>query len=219
MSADNDKKAAAEAALEFIHSGDIVGVGTGSTANHFINFLGQIKSKIDGAVASSEASAALLREQGIEVFELNQVGKLPVYVDGADEITKHGYMIKGGGGALTREKIVAQASDKFICIADDSKLVDVLGGFPLPVEVIPMARSMVARYLALQGGHPEYREAFLTDNGNMILDVRNLRIINPVEMEAQFNQMPGVVTVGLFAKRGSNVSLLGGAQGVTRLDH
>ncbi len=219
MSTDNQKKAAAEAALEYVHSGDIVGVGTGSTANYFIDFLGQNKAKIEGAVASSEASASLLREKGIEMFELNQVGKLPVYVDGADEITQHGSMIKGGGGALTREKILAQASDKFICIANDSKLVDVLGEFPLPIEVIPMARSMVARYLVLQGGQPDYRDGFITDNGNVILDVRNLRIINPVEMEANFNQIPGIVTVGLFAKRGANVSLIGGNGGVKKINH
>ncbi len=217
MSADSYKQAAAEAAMDYINYGDIVGVGTGSTANHFIELLGQNKNKIEGAVASSEASANLLRERGIEVFELNQVGTLPIYVDGADEVTKHGYMIKGGGGALTREKIVAQASEKFICIADDTKLVDVLGAFPLPIEVIPMARSLVARFLAKQGGQPEYREGFITDNGNMILDVRNLNIVDPIEMESKFNQMPGVVTIGLFAKRGADVTLLGGAGGVEKI--
>lgn len=217
-SADDMKKAAAEAALEYINSGDIVGVGTGSTANHFIDFLGQIKGKIEGAVASSEASARLLRGHGIEVMELNNVGDLPVYVDGADEATQHGYMIKGGGGALTREKIVAQASEKFVCIADDSKLVDVLGDFPLPVEVIPMARSLVARYLVDLGGQPEYRVGFITDNGNIILDVRNMRIVDPKKLEAQLNQMPGVVTNGLFAFRGADVMLFGGANGVQKIE-
>jgi ribose 5-phosphate isomerase A len=217
-SADNMKKAAAEAALEYINNGDIVGVGTGSTANHFIDFLGRIKGKIEGAVASSEASAKLLRAQGIEVMELNNVGDLPVYVDGADEATQHGYMINGGGGALTREKIVAQASEKFVCIADDSKLVSVLGAFPMPVEVIPMARSLVARYLVDLGGQPEYRAGFVTDNGNIILDVRNLQIVDPKKLETQLNQMPGVVTNGLFAHRGADVMLFGGANGVEKIE-
>ncbi len=217
-SADDLKKAAAEAALEYINSGDVVGVGTGSTANHFIDFLGRIKGRIDGAVASSEASAKLLRGHGIEVMELNNVGDLPVYVDGADEATQHGYLIKGGGGALTREKIVAQASEKFVCIADDSKLVDVLGEFPLPVEVIPMARSLVARYLVDLGGQPEYRVGFVTDNGNIILDVRNMRIVDPKDLETRLNQMPGVVTNGLFAHRGADVMLFGGASGVEKIE-
>ena len=216
--ADDMKKAAAEAALDYINSGDIVGVGTGSTANHFIDFLGQIKGRIEGAVASSEASAKRLRSHGIEVMELNNVGDLPIYVDGADEATRHGYMIKGGGGALTREKIVAQASEKFICIADDSKLVDVLGEFPLPVEVIPMARSLVARYLVDLDGQPEYRVGFVTDNGNIILDVRNMQIIDPKKLETQLNQMPGVVTNGLFAHRGADVMLFGGADGVNKIE-
>lgn len=216
--ANDMKKAAAEAALEYINNGDIVGVGTGSTANHFIDFLGQIKGRIEGAVASSEASAKRLRSHGIEVMELNNVGDLPVYVDGADEATKHGYMIKGGGGALTREKIVAQASEKFICIADDSKLVEVLGEFPLPVEVIPMARSLVARYLVDLDGQPEYRLGFVTDNGNIILDVRNMQIVDPKKLETQLNQMPGVVTNGLFAHRGADVMLLGGASGVQKIE-
>lgn len=217
-SADDMKKAAAEAALEYINSGDIVGVGTGSTADHFIDFLGQIKGRIEGAVASSEASAKRLRSHGIEVMELNNVGDLPVYVDGADEATRHGSLIKGGGGALTREKIVAQASEKFVCIADDSKLVEVLGEFPLPVEVIPMARSLVARFLVDQGGQPEYRIGFVTDNGNIILDVHNMRIVDPRDMETRMNQMPGVVTNGLFAHRGADVMLLGGAGGVTKIE-
>ncbi|MCP4010341.1 MAG: ribose-5-phosphate isomerase RpiA [Proteobacteria bacterium] len=217
-SADDMKKAAAEAALEYINSGDIVGVGTGSTANYFIDLLGRIKGRIDGAVASSEASAKLLRGHGIEVMELNNVGDLPLYVDGADEATQHGYLIKGGGGALTREKIVAQASEKFVCIADDSKLVDVLGDFPLPVEVIPMARSLVARYLVDLGGQPEYRVGFVTDNGNIILDVRNMRIVDPKDLETRLNQMPGVVTNGLFAHRGADVMLFGGASGVEKIE-
>jgi ribose 5-phosphate isomerase A len=217
-SADDMKKAAAEAALEYINNGDIVGVGTGSTANHFIDFLGQIKGRIEGAVASSEASAKLLRGHGIEVMELNNVGDLPVYVDGADEATQHGYLVKGGGGALTREKIVAQASEKFVCIADHSKLVDVLGEFPLPVEVIPMARSLVARYLVDLGGQPEYRVGFVTDNGNIILDVRNMRIVDPKTLETQLNQMPGVVTNGLFAHRGADVMLFGSESGVEKIE-
>ncbi len=217
-SVDDMKKAAAEAALEYINSGDIVGVGTGSTANHFIDYLGQIKGRIEGAVASSEASARLLRGHGIEVMELNNVGNLPVYVDGADEATQHGYMIKGGGGALTREKIIAQASEKFVCVADASKLVDVLGEFPLPVEVIPMARSLVARYLVDLGGQPEYRAGFITDNENIILDVHNMRIVDPKTLETQLNQMPGVVTNGLFAHRGANVMLFGGASGVNKIE-
>jgi ribose 5-phosphate isomerase A len=217
-SADDMKKAAAEAALEYINNGDIVGVGTGSTVNHFIDYLGQIKGKIEGAVASSEASATLLRSHGIEVMELNNVGDLPVYVDGADEATQHGYLIKGGGGALTREKIVAQASEKFVCIADDSKLVDVLGEFLLPIEVIPMARSLVARFLVDLGGQPEYRAGFVTDNGNIILDVRNMQIVDPKTLETRLNQMPGVVTNGLFAHRGADVMLFGGSSGVEKVE-
>ena len=217
-SADDMKKAAAEAALEYINNGDIVGVGTGTTANHFIDYLGQIKGKIEGAVASSEASATLLRSHGIEVMELNNVGDLPVYVDGADEATQHGYLIKGGGGALTREKIVAQASAKFVCIADDSKLVDVLGEFLLPIEVIPMARSLVARFLVDLGGQPEYRVGFVTDNGNIILDVRNMQIVDPKTLETRLNQMPGVVTNGLFAHRGADVMLFGGSSGVEKIE-
>lgn len=217
-SANDMKKAAAEAALEYINNGDIVGVGTGTTANHFIDYLGQIKGKIEGAVASSEASATLLRSHGIEVMELNNVGDLPVYVDGADEATQHGYLIKGGGGALTREKIVAQASEKFVCIADDSKLVDVLGEFLLPIEVIPMARSLVARFLVDLGGQPEYRVGFVTDNGNIILDVRNMQIVDPKTLETRLNQMPGVVTNGLFAHRGADVMLFGGSSGVEKIE-
>ena len=208
------KSMVAEAALEYIESGDIVGVGTGSTTNLFIDGLAKIKAKIDGAVASSEASASRLTEHGIEVLDLNNTGPLRIYVDGADEATKHFHLIKGGGGALTREKIVAEASDKFICIADQGKLVERLGKFPLPVEVIPMARSMVARSLTKMGGQPELRTGFTTDNGNIILDVHNLEILDPVDMECQINQLPGVVTVGLFARRAADILLLGSKTGV-----
>ncbi len=209
MSPDELKKAAAEAAVEYIQVGDVIGVGTGSTANYFIDALAAVKGKIDGTVASSEASADRLRDHGIQVLDPGQVGTLPLYVDGADEATRHLHLIKGGGGALTREKIVAQMSEKFVCIADDSKLVDRLGAFPLPVEVIPMAQSMVAREMFRFGGQPELRSGFTTDNGNIILDVHNMDIENPVELERQMNQVPGIVTVGLFALRGADVLLLG----------
>jgi len=191
-----------------------VGVGTGSTANFFIAELGRMKNRIRGAVASSEATAKRLKDLGIEVLDLNGVDELPVYVDGADEVTPHLAMVKGGGGALTREKIVAAVARKFVCIADASKRVDVLGKFPLPVEVIPLARSYVARELRKLGGHPEWRQNFVTDNGNVILDVRGLSIVNPVEFEATLNQITGVVTNGLFAKRGADVLLLGTPNGV-----
>jgi len=211
---DDLKRAVAKAAIAYITEDTIVGVGTGSTANFFIDELGKIKNKIRGAVASSEASAKRLKGHGIEVFSLNDVGELPVYVDGADEITRHMHMVKGGGGALTREKIVAAASRKFICVCDESKLVDVLGKFPLPVEVIPMARSYVAREIVKLGGHPKLREGFTTDNGNIILDVHGLQILNPVELETNLNHLAGVVTNGLFARRGADVLLLGTASGV-----
>lgn len=214
MTQDELKLAVAKAAIAFIPEDCIVGVGTGSTANFFIEELGKIKNKIRGAVASSEASAKRLKGHGIEVLSLNDVGELPVYVDGADEITRHMHMIKGGGGALTREKIVAAASKKFICLCDASKLVDVLGKFPLPVEVIPMARSYVAREIVKLGGHPKLREGFTTDNGNIILDVHGLQILNPVELETNLNHLAGVVTNGLFARRGADVLLLGTASGV-----
>ena len=213
MTQDELKKATALAALEYVEAG-IIGVGTGSTANHFIDALAKIKHKIDGAVASSEATAQRLKGHGIAVFELNSVGELPVYIDGADEITQHMHMIKGGGGALTREKIVAACAKKFVCIADESKLVDRLGKFPLPVEVIPMARSYIAREIVKLGGQPRLREGFTTDNGNIILDVHNLQIMNPVELETSLNHLPGVVTNGLFARRGADVLLLGTANGV-----
>ena len=218
MNQDEMKQAAARAALDYIELGMIVGVGTGSTANHFIDSLAGVKGKIDGAVASSEASAERLKKHGIAVLGLNQTGDLPLYVDGADEATKHRHLIKGGGGALTREKIIAQASEKFICIADESKLVGVLGAFPLPVEVIPMAQSLVARSIVKLGGEPALRPNFTTDNGNIILDVKNLEILNPVEMEEQLNHIPGVVTNGLFARRGADVLVLGTAAGTEILD-
>ncbi len=214
MTQDDMKRAVAQAAIEHVPADCIVGVGTGSTANFFIDELARIKGKIRGAVASSEASAKRLKGHGIEVISLNDAGTLPVYVDGADEITRHLHMVKGGGGALTREKIVAAASDKFVCVCDSSKLVDVLGKFPLPVEVIPMARSYVARELAKLGGQPVLREGFTTDNGNIILDVRGLQIMNPVELESTLDHIAGVVTNGLFARRPADVLLLGTPDGV-----
>jgi ribose 5-phosphate isomerase A len=214
MTQDEQKQAVAKAAIEQIPLGCIVGVGTGSTANYFIDELAKIKQKIEGAVASSDATAERLKGYGIEVLNLNDVDDLPVYVDGADEVTEHLHMIKGGGGALTREKIVAAVAKKFICLADQSKLVDVLGNFPLPVEVIPMARSYVAREIAQLGGQPALRQGFITDNGNVILDVHGWKIMNPVDLEAKLNQMTGVVTNGLFAKRGANILLLGTNNGV-----
>lgn len=217
MSADDYKKAAARAALDYIQPGMIVGVGTGSTANHFIDFMATIKNKIDGAVASSEASAQRLKGHGIPVLDLNSTGDLALYVDGADESTKFLHLIKGGGGALTREKIVAAASKQFVCIADESKLVDVLGKFPLPIEVIPMARSYVARQMVKLGARPVLREKFTTDNGNIILDVHNLNITDPAKLEAQVNNIAGVVTCGIFALRPADVLLLGGPGGVRKL--
>ena len=209
MDQDALKKQVAEAALRFVPEGEIIGVGTGSTANFFIDGLATLKDRIKGAVASSEATAERLKQHGIEVFSLNDVGNLPVYVDGADEVNSHREMIKGGGGALTREKIVAAAAREFICIVDASKQVKRLGAFPLPVEVIPMARSYVARKLVALGGQPEYREGFVTDNGNIILDVHNLDITNPIELETTLNNIVGVVTNGLFAKRPADVVLVG----------
>lgn len=208
------KQAAAHAAVAYVPDNSIVGVGTGSTADYFIDELARIKHRIEGAVASSEASAARLKSCGIDVFDLNSVDDLPVYVDGADEITEHLAMIKGGGGALTREKIVAAVSRQFVCIADESKRVDVLGAFPLPVEVIPMAQSYVAREVVRLGGRPELRRGFVTDNGNVILDVHGLRILNPVELESTLNNIPGIVCNGIFARRGADVLLLGTVNGV-----
>ena len=209
MSSEKQKQLAAEAAIEYIEWDWVIGVGTGSTANYFIDALAKIKGNIEGAVASSEATAQRLQQHGIKVMELDNVGDLPIYVDGADESTKHLHLIKGGGGALTREKIVAAASEKFICIADNSKLVDILGAFPLPIEVIPMAKSYIGRQMVKLGGKPVLRDGFVTDNGNLIIDVHHLNIENPVELEKQINQLPGVVTNGLFAHRSADVLLLG----------
>lgn len=214
MTQDELKRAVALKAIEYVVEDKIVGVGTGSTANFFIDALADIKHKIEGAVASSEATAQRLKKHGIPVFDLNSVSELPVYVDGADEADGFLALIKGGGGALTREKIVAAVADKFICIADQSKWVNVLGKFPLPVEVIPMARSYVAREIVKLGGDPVYREGFVTDNGNIILDVHNMVIAEPIKLEQQLNNIVGVVTNGLFAARGADVLLLGTAEGV-----
>ncbi len=218
MDANALKKAAGEAALAYVEDDTVVGVGTGSTVDFFIDALASRRARISAAVASSEASARRLRELHIPVAELNDTDGCAVYVDGADEVTEHLAMIKGGGGALTREKIVAQASRSFVCIADASKLVGVLGRFPLPVEVIPMARSFVARELVKLGGMPELRRGVTTDNGNVILDVRGLEILRPVELESEINQIPGVVANGLFARRPADVLLLGTAEGVRTIE-
>lgn len=215
MTSDEKKKLAAYAALEYVEQGSIIGVGTGSTVNHFIDAVAEkMKGSVEAAVSSSEASTERMKQHGIPVLDLNAAGELSIYVDGADESTHNLHLIKGGGGALTREKIVAAASKTFVCIADDSKLVDRLGAFPLPIEVIPMARSLVARQLTKLGGHPVWREDFVTDNGNYILDVHNLDIMDPLKMENQINQMAGVVTVGIFAHRPADVLILGGENGV-----
>ncbi len=214
MTQDELKQEVAKAAIEYVESGTIIGVGTGSTANCFIDELAKIKHKIDGAVASSVATADRLKAHGIQVYELNEVNGLSVYIDGADETNKYLHLIKGGGGALTREKIVAAASEKFVCIADGSKLVDVLGSFPLPIEVIPMGRSMVARELVKLGGQPVLREGFTTDNGNVILDVHNMEIMEPTKLEQNLNNIPGIVTNGLFALRPADILLLGMEDGV-----
>lgn len=210
------KAAAAQAALEFVTHG-IVGVGTGSTVNCFIEALGQVKDRVQGAVSSSDASTERLNALGIPVLDLNDIQPLDVYVDGADEANEHLQLIKGGGGALTREKVVATASAKFVCIIDDSKLVDVLGEFPLPVEVIPMARTLVANRLIGMGGQPVWRKDFVTDNGNHILDVHNLRIVDPPTMESQINDIAGVVSVGIFAQRPADVLLIAGGNGVQKI--
>lgn len=218
MTQDDKKKAVAQAALKYIEEGAIVGVGTGSTVDFFIQALATVKHTIQGAVSSSDASTKQLKAMGIEVFDLNSVGTFDIYVDGADEITEHKHMIKGGGAALTREKIVAAVADKFICIIDDTKQVPVLGRFPLPVEVIPMARSYVAREIVKLGGDPAYRQGVVTDNGNVILDVHNMNILNPVELEKQLNAIVGVVTNGLFAHRGADLVLMGTDNGVETID-
>lgn len=214
MNQNEMKKAAGWAALEYVEPNTIVGVGTGSTVNHFIDALGSIKGEIEGAVSSSEESTRRLKELGIPVFDLNTVDQLSVYVDGADEINHNMQMVKGGGAALTREKIIAAVADKFICIADQSKLVKLLGEFPLPVEVIPMARSYVARQLVKLGGDPVYREGVITDNGNIILDVYNFNVENACELERQINAIVGVVTNGYFAERGADTLLLATPDGV-----
>lgn len=217
MTPDEKKQAVAEAVLKYVEPGWVVGVGTGSTVNYFIDALARIKGRIDGAVASSNATAERLKKLGIPVLDLNATGDLPLYVDGADAATKHRHLIKGGGAALTREKIVAAASKKFVCVVDDSKVVDVLGKFPLPIEVIPMARSYVARQIVLLGGQPTWRQGVTTNNGNVILDVHNLTILNPVELEGKLDHIAGAVANGLFARRPADVLLVAGDQGVRSL--
>jgi len=217
MTQDEAKQLAANAALAYVRDDMVVGVGTGSTVNLFIDALARAKLRIRGAVSSSEASTTRLRNHGIEVMDLNSSDAPEVYIDGADEADSYLRLIKGGGGALTREKIVAAASSRFICIVDESKVVDVLGKFPLPVEVIPMARAYVAREMVRLGGTPVWREGFITDNGNQILDVHNLRIVDPVGLETEINQLAGVVTVGLFARRPADLLIVGGKDGVKTL--
>jgi len=217
MDASQKKRSAAEAALEFIEPGTRLGVGTGSTVNFLIDLLPAVRDRIDRIVSSSKASTALLEKSGFEVETLNEVGDLDLYVDGADESNKHLQLIKGGGGALTREKVIAGASRRFVCIVDDSKLVGMLGKFPLPIEVLPMAQEFVARRLVKMRGHPVWREGFVTDNGNHILDVHDLQIPNPLEMEARINRIPGVVTVGIFADRPADILLIAGDSGVREM--
>src|SRR6266566_3667693 len=218
MTQDELKRAVAREAIKHVVEDAVIGVGTGSTANFFVDELAKMKNRIAGAVASSEVSAERLKGHGIRVLDLNSVNELAVYIDGADEITEHLAMIKGGGGALTREKIVAAVAKKFVCIVDQSKLVGVLGNFPLPVEVIPMARSFAAHELVKLGGHPQLRPNFITDNGNIILDVEDMRIMNPVQLEAKINNIVGVVTNGLFADRGADIILIGTDTGIRTLD-
>jgi ribose 5-phosphate isomerase A len=217
MNADRKKQLAADAALEYVIEDQFIGIGTGSTVNLFIDAMAARRLRIRGAVSSSEASTARLKKHGYEVVDLNETGDLDLYVDGADEADGHLRLIKGGGAALTREKIVAAASRRFVCIVDDTKLVHVLGKFPLPVEVIPMGRSYVARELVKLGGHPVYREGVVTDNGNQVIDVHALHIVDPVSLEQTINQIAGVVTVGLFAKRPADVLIVGGEDGVRKL--
>jgi ribose 5-phosphate isomerase A len=214
MSQDANKRQAAAAAMSYLKDGIALGVGTGSTVDLFIELLKPLAAKLGPVISSSERSTRRLAEYGIRTADLASVGDLDLYVDGADEATKHRHLIKGGGGALTREKIVAAASRRFVCILDDTKLVPTLGKFPVPIEVIPMAQSYVARQMIKAGGQPIWREGFVTDNGNHILDVHNLRIANPLELETRFNQIAGVVTVGIFANRPADVLLIGGANGV-----
>jgi ribose 5-phosphate isomerase A len=214
MTQDANKRQAAAAALSYIKEGVTLGVGTGSTVDIFIELLAPLANKLGAVVSSSERSTRKLAAAGIRTVELNSTGDLDLYVDGADEATKHRHLIKGGGGALTREKIVAAASRRFLCIIDDTKLVATLGRFPLPIEVIPMAQSYVARQMVKAGGQPVWRQDFVTDNGNHIIDVHNLKIVNPIELETRFNQIAGVVTVGIFANRPADVLLIGGPAGV-----
>jgi len=217
MDVSEKKRSAAEAAIEFIEPGMTVGVGTGSTVNFFIELLPAIRDKIDGVVSSSKASTALLQENGFEVSTLNETGDFDIYVDGADESNKRLQLIKGGGGALTREKVLAAAARRFVCIVDDAKLVGMLGKFPLPIEVLPMAQELVARRMLKMRGQPIWREGFITDNGNHILDIHDLQIHNPLEMEARINRIPGVVTVGLFADRPADILLIAGEDGVREM--
>ncbi|MEY4194693.1 MAG: hypothetical protein RLZZ226_1061 [Pseudomonadota bacterium] len=214
MTQDELKRKVAEAALDYVRNTPILGVGTGSTVNYLIEMLADLRQNLEGAVSSSEGTTARLKQLGIPVLDLNEVGTLDIYVDGADEINAHLQMLKGGGGALTREKIIGAASRKFLCIADETKFVDVLGKFPLPVEVIPMSRSFVARELVKLGGQPQWRQNCVTDNGNHILDVHNLTVLDPVELEKTINDIPGVVTNGLFALRKADMALLGGQDGI-----
>lgn len=217
MDASEKKRAAAEAALDFIEPGVTLGVGTGSTVNCLIEMLPQVRKHIDTVVSSSKATTSLLEARGFEVRTLNETGDIDLYVDGADESNKHLQLIKGGGGALTREKVLAGAARRFVCIIDDSKLVGMLGGFPLPIEVLPMAQEFVARRMVKMRGQPIWREGFVTDNGNHILDVHNLQIANPIDMEARVNRLPGVVTVGLFAHRPADILLIAGDAGVREM--
>ncbi|WP_297696719.1 ribose-5-phosphate isomerase RpiA [uncultured Eudoraea sp.] len=218
MDASQKKRSAAEAALQFIEPGTVLGVGTGSTVNFLIDMLPDVRDRIEAVVSSSKASTLLLREQGFDVKTLNEVGgDIDIYIDGADECNKHLQLIKGGGGALSREKVLAAAARRFVCIVDDSKLVGMLGEFPLPIEVLPMAQQLVSRRLMKMRGHPIWREGFVTDNGNHILDVEDLPISNPVEMEARINRIPGVVTVGIFAHRPADILLIAGDNGVREM--
>lgn len=217
MDATEKKRAAARAAMEFIEPGTTLGVGTGSTVNCLIEMLPEVRNLIDRVVSSSRASTELLEQQGFEVLTLNETGDIDLYIDGADESNKHLQLIKGGGGALTREKVLAEAARRFVCIIDDSKLVGMLGAFPLPIEVLPMAQELVARRMLKMRGQPIWREGFITDNGNHILDVHNLKIANPIDMEARINRIPGVVTVGLFAQRPADVLLIADDTGVREL--
>ena len=217
MDSTEKKRLAAKAALEFIEPGTALGVGTGSTVNLLIEMLPEVRDRIETVVSSSKATTALLEQQGFEVKTLNEVGELDVYIDGADECNKRLHLIKGGGGALTREKVLAAAARRFICIVDESKFVGILGTFPLPIEVLPMANDLVSRQLLKMRVHPVWREGFITDNGNHILDVHDLQIANPIEMEARINKIPGVVSVGIFADRGADILLIADDDGVREL--